>query len=99
MSGRDHHRSRGHPVAYRLGEEPAILRIFVDSGSRGEPLKPAGLVVTEATRYLRHVDDDTLLAMYEEARAEEHQSCDDIVNELAWRGIEVQPCGHAAGIN
>jgi len=45
----------------------------------------------------RQVDSDTLLEMYETARVEEDESCDAIAAELIWRGIEVQPCGHAAG--
>ena len=42
---------------------------------------------------LRQLDDDTLLDMYEEARANEDESCDEIARELIWRGIEVHPCG------
>lgn len=50
------------------------------------------------TPALRRFDDETLLDMYDEARANEDESCDAIYAELVWRGIEVQPCGHAAGI-
>ena len=52
----------------------------------------------EGTRSLRHIDDETLLDMYEHARAREDETCDGIAAELIWRGIEVQPCGHAAGL-
>ena len=47
---------------------------------------------------LRRFDDDTLLDMYEDALANEDESCDAIAAELSFRGIEVQPCGHAAGV-
>jgi len=47
---------------------------------------------------LRGFDDDTLLDMYEHARVLEDETCDAIATELNWRGIEVQPCGHAAGL-
>ena len=44
---------------------------------------------------LRQFDDDTLLDMYEDARASEDESCDAIAAELDWRGIVVSPCsGH-----
>lgn len=46
----------------------------------------------------RDVDLDTLLEMYDDARANEDERCDAISAELIWRGIDVQPCGHAAGI-
>jgi len=48
---------------------------------------------------LQAIDDDTLLDMYDEARANEHESCDAIAEELDRRGIVVQPCGHADGIS
>ena len=48
----------------------------------------------------RGVDDDTLLKLYEEAhiRGDEmsdagEERCAMIAAELAWRGIEVTPCG------
>jgi len=47
---------------------------------------------------LRQFDDDTLLDIYEDARANEDESCDAIAAELSFRGIEVQPCGHAGGL-
>jgi len=47
---------------------------------------------------LRDIDDDTLLDMYEDARANEDEACDTIAAELSWRGIEVHPCGHAQGV-
>ena len=47
---------------------------------------------------LRRLDDDTLLDMYEDARANEEETCDAIAAELSFRGIEVQPCGHAVGV-
>lgn len=47
---------------------------------------------------LRRFDDDTLLDMYEDARANEDETCDAIARELNFRGIEVQPCGHADGL-
>ena len=43
-------------------------------------------------------NDDTILEMYEEARANDHESCDPIAGELDRRGIVVQPCGHAQGV-
>jgi len=46
---------------------------------------------------LRQIDDATLLDLYEQARADEDAQCGPISAELIWRGIEVQPCGHAAG--
>jgi len=53
--------------------------------------------MSAGTQALRQIDDDTLLDMYEDARANEEESCDAIAAELDWRGIHVQPCGHAAG--
>jgi len=53
---------------------------------------------SEGSPHLRTFDDDTLLDMYEHARALEDETCDAISAELIWRGIEVQPCGHAAGL-
>lgn len=52
----------------------------------------------EGTPALRQFDDETLLDMYEDARASEDEMCDAIAAELIWRGIEVHPCGHAAGL-
>lgn len=54
--------------------------------------------MNEGRPELRKFDDDTLLDMYEDARVSEDESCDAIAAELDWRGIIVQPCGHAAGI-
>lgn len=48
---------------------------------------------------LHGIDDDTLLEMYEDARTNEHESCDAITEELNRRGIVVQPCGHAGGLH
>jgi len=54
--------------------------------------------MSEGTPSLRRFDDDTLLDLYEDARVSEDETCDAIAAELIWRGIEVQPCGHAAGV-
>ena len=48
---------------------------------------------------LRSFDDETLLDMYEDARASEDETCDAIAAELNWRGIEVHPCGHPHGLS
>jgi len=54
--------------------------------------------LSEGSPELRNIDVDTLLEMYDEARANEDDQCDAISAELIWRGIEVQPCGHAHGV-
>lgn len=54
-----------------------------------EPLKCAGLLVTEAARRSCYGDDYTLLDVYEDARADDHQNC-DIRRELT--------CGTAVGV-
>jgi len=48
------------------------------------------------TQRLRLIDDDTLLEMYDAARADQNaEECEAIVGELIWRGIEVRPCSSA----
>lgn len=49
--------------------------------------------MTEGTPALRQIDDETLLDMYDHARANEDDACDAIAEELIWRGIDVHPCG------
>ena len=47
----------------------------------------------EAPSPLRSIDNDTLLDMYDAARAADHaDECDVISAELTWRGINVRPC-------
>ena len=53
--------------------------------------------MSDGTPSLRQIDDDTLLDMYEDARANEDHQCDAISAELIWRGIEVQPCAMPKG--
>ena len=55
--------------------------------------------MNSAGKPLGEIDDDALLEMYGDARANEHESCDPIAEELGRRGIVVQPCGHAGGIS
>jgi len=40
----------------------------------------------------------TLCSTCTSKRADEDAQCGAISAELIWRGIEVQPCGHAAGL-
>lgn len=49
--------------------------------------------MTESIPMLRRFDDDTLMDMYDHAHHLGDEHCDAIAAELAWRGIQVTPCG------
>ena len=61
-------------------------------------LDPMATDQTRGPADLHGLPDDTLLDLYDDARAEEqHDRCDGISAELIWRGIEVTPCGWVPG--
>ena len=67
-------------------------------GTSGSRFSDEAMMASDRDPKLRTIDDDTLLEMYEQARADEDEACDAIAAELIWRGIAVQPCGHSAGL-